>query len=428
MPTTLLESRDLTEAATPATGPGRLLIRLIDAGRGSSGVYPAETLKAAAEARIFKAGTQMHLDHQTDTEAFERPAGSLQTLAAVLAEDARWDEAAQALVAEARVYSRYRTMLAEMAPDIGVSIRAMAETEPGTFEGEPAMFVTRLTHANSVDFVTHAGRGGKVLEVLEAATVEEARNVGTWVESRIHLDFTRTADEMFGDGRLTREERIALSGAIGDALNVFVTRLEADAPALYLRDVWADPAVAPVTPTTEAAEAAPTSVPVIPAGQSTTTSQEDTMPQIEEARLRQLEEAHGRVPALESDLANAKRATEAAEQRALQAEAGTYARDLARNLVTKANGDLAEASVARIVRDALAKPLPLEESGRLDVAAFTPTVEEARTAEETYLAQVAEASGVGSVRGVGSTTTQSAPVSEADVDKAVASAFGRKGA
>jgi hypothetical protein len=86
---TLSEARAFVEAATPAAGPGRLLIRLINAGRGSSGVYPPETLKAAAEARVFRKGTHMHINHQTDTEAYERPEGDLFDMAAVLTEDAR---------------------------------------------------------------------------------------------------------------------------------------------------------------------------------------------------------------------------------------------------------------------------------------------------------------------------------------------------
>lgn len=517
MSTTVSESLSFAEAAAPAPGPGRLLVRLISVGWGSSGYYSAEALKQAAQDRVWPAGTHMYIDHPTVSEGVERPERTVRDLAAVLTEDARWDEATQSLVAEARVFSQWRHVLADLAEAIGLSIRGSAEGEVGTVDGRAGFVIRRLSGGLSVDFVTHAGRGGKVLQVLESArSVAEARNVGQWVESRIHRDFTVLADDMAAEGRLTREERITLSGAIGDGLAAFVARVEADAPQLYERDLWDEPigsaraateaairrgiaeatandrreqlaalikdayggdkawpwvrdfddthvwfeidsgddggtyqqaytvtddiateltgdrievrvtstytpVDAPPTPATEAA----TSVPVNPAGQSTThTSQEDTMPQIEEARLRQLEEAHGRVPALESERDAANARADAAESRALQAEAGTYARDFARNLVTKANPDLAEASVARIVRDALTKALPLEESGRLDTAAFTPTVEEARTAEETYLAQVAEASGIGSVRGVGA-TTQPTPISEADVDTAVANAFGR---
>ncbi|RHA38732.1 hypothetical protein [Cellulomonas rhizosphaerae] len=509
MPVILTESVAFAEAATPAAGSGRLLIRLIDAGKGSSGVYPAEVLKAAAESKVFAAGTHMFIDHPGENESYDRPERTLKDLAAVLVEDARWDKEAKALVAEARVYSRWAPALAEMADDIGVSIRAYAESTTGEWNGQPAKVITELTEAISVDFVTRAGRGGKVLAVIESARrVEEARNVGQWVESRIHAGFTEIADDMFGNGRLTRAERITLSNGIGAALDAFTAVLEEKAPQLYERDLWDTPpadtgtaeeatgevteaptndrrdqlnallreehggdktwvwvadfddetttvwfqidtpdesstwsqqytvtddvatvltgdrtevrrttifvpveAAAPAEDPTPAAEqAAPTNVPGHPAGQTTQESEEDTMPQIEEARLRQLEEDAGRVHALESERDTAVKERDEAKSARLQAEAGTYARDFARKLVTKANGDLAEASVARIVGDAIRGDLPLTEAGRLDTDAFTPVVEKARTEEETYLAQVAEASGIGSVRGVG------APVEEADKD------------
>lgn len=69
----------------------------------------------------------------------------------------------------------------------------------------------------------------------------EARNVGEWMEASIHRDFTMTADGMFGEGRLTREERIALSSAIGGALDAFRATLEAKAPGLYTRDPYRTP-------------------------------------------------------------------------------------------------------------------------------------------------------------------------------------------
>ncbi|MBE7701260.1 hypothetical protein H9623_13245 [Oerskovia sp. Sa1BUA8] len=405
MPVAITESAPFAQAATPADGPGRLLIRIISAGRGSSGVYPAETLKAAAEAKVFKAGTHMRIDHQTDQERYDRPEGSVWDTAAVLTEDAWWDQATESLVSEARVYSRFRTMLAEMAPDIGVSIRASAEVEAGDWDGEPARIITRLVEANTVDFVTRAGRGGHIIEVLEAARVEEARNVGQWVESRIHRDFTVIADEMFGDGRLTREERIALSGAIGEALDAFVNRLESGAPDLYTRDVWEEPPAA-----TQAVEATPTDVPSRPAGQTTATeSQEGTMAttEIEESRLAQLETDAGRATVLESERDTARR--ELAE-----AHAATDTATAAR-IIAEANVDFDELQTAGL----LASAPRIAESGRLDTDAFTKAVAE-------HAAKIAEAQGAGSVRGVGGGTTISggAPT-VAQLDEAGASAFGR---
>lgn len=246
MPVALVESRSVSEAMTPADGPGRFLVQIITPGWGSSGYYAQDVLEQAARDRVWPAGTHMYLDHPTESDTYERPERSVRDLAAVTTEDARWDPTLRALVAEARVFSAWRKPLAEMLDAIGVSIRGAAEGELGEAEGRRGRIFTRLVEGQSIDFVTHAGRGGKVLQILEAArtTTREARNVGQWVESRIHRDFTVTADEMFGDGRLTREERITLSGAIGDALSAFVARLEADAPDLYQRDLWDEPPAA----------------------------------------------------------------------------------------------------------------------------------------------------------------------------------------
>lgn len=85
---------------------------------------------------------------------------------------------------------------------------------------------------------------GDETETTEAgrpATLHEARNVGEWLEARLHLTFAEIADGMFGEGRLTREERIALSSAIGDALDAFRAGVEAGAVQLYARDLWQEP-------------------------------------------------------------------------------------------------------------------------------------------------------------------------------------------
>lgn len=501
MPVALVENRPVAEALTAADGPGRFLVQIITPGWGSSGHYSQAVLEQAATDRIWPAGTHMYVDHPTESETYERPERTIRDLAAVTLEDAHWSPAHGALVAEARVFSTWRKPLAEMLDAIGVSIRGAAEGELGEAEGRAGRIITRLVEGQSIDFVTRAGRGGKVLQVLESARgrVTEARNVGQWVESRIHRDFTVTADEMFGDGRLTREERITLSGAIGDALAAFVARLEADAPDLYTRDLWDEPPMAaaqaieaavrrgvaeatandrreqlsglvkdahgaentwvwvrdfddttvwfeiesagdvgtfaqayettddvatallgdrtevrvettyvPVG-TSPADEA--TSVPSRPAGQPTATEshKEDTMAttQIEESRLAQLETDAGRATVLESErdeareaLATERKATDRAKAEAIIAEA-----DVEFDALQK-RGLLAE--------------LPTNESGRLDVDAFTKTVEE-------HAARVAESQGAGRVRGLGGSTTPTGKddVSEADVDRASARAFGR---
>jgi len=71
---------------------------------------------------------------------------------------------------------------------------------------------------------------------------EKAANMADWFESRIHHDFTVMADDCFGNGRLTREERIALSGLIGGALDTFHEGLQGDEfEDLRMRSPWAEP-------------------------------------------------------------------------------------------------------------------------------------------------------------------------------------------
>lgn len=157
-------------AVTAGGAPGRMKIKIISPGKGSSGDYPAKTIEEAVSGRLFKAGTHMHLDHPTPSERAERPGRSVSTLAAVLEEDA-YLEGPDA-VANIKVFSPYRALLSEMKDHIGVSIAAEGDVSP---EG----LVEAITSVRSIDFVTRAGRGGEILELLESASeaqLEEATN------------------------------------------------------------------------------------------------------------------------------------------------------------------------------------------------------------------------------------------------------------
>lgn len=231
--------------------PGRLLVRLIKAGWSLNGnYYPAEVLKRDGT-KAWPKGTQSFIDHATETEDFERPAGSVAKLAAIQTEDARWDEDSKSLVAWTRPLEPWKTPLMDMAkaeaeegiPVIGMSIRAYVTAEAGEREGRRGNIVNSIEQGRSVDFVTRPAAGGAILDVLEsmqAGQVAEARSIGTFLESRLHLALTEFADGMYGDGRLTRPERIVLSAAIGDGLGAYTARIEADAPQLYQRSPYED--------------------------------------------------------------------------------------------------------------------------------------------------------------------------------------------
>lgn len=217
----------LKEAGTLAkTTAGRFKIGVITPGTGSSGTYPRETIEAAGRDKVFPAGTHMYLDHYTEAQDFNRPEGSIRDLVGVLTEDASWDDETGGLVAEARIYSKWKSILEEMKDDIGISIRASGEVK----EDAGQRIVTRLTEARSVDFVTKAGRGGRIIEVLESARAREVqeglteetrallrRAVGevhpdSWLHIRDHNDTTVWYDVEAERGDVTYEQTYSRDG------------------------------------------------------------------------------------------------------------------------------------------------------------------------------------------------------------------------
>lgn len=280
----------ITESiSTPAAkvGTGRYLVRIIDAGEGSSGTYSPAVLQEAGRAKVWPAGTHMYLDHPTAAEDRDRPVRTVKDLAGVLAEDARWDPATQSLVAEAKIYSGYRTMLDEMADDIGLSIRATAEQDRSGS-------ITRIVEGLSVDFVTRAGRGGKVLQILESARVSEAA-----VSDR------RAQLEQVAPGKSYPTDFDEAAGWV-----VFREWSEDDTDTLtrYGFTVADDDKSVTLTGDGEPVRQVTTYVPLNPAPHNppatpagSTTTEESTMPQIEEARLAELTAAESKVSTLESE-------------------------------------------------------------------------------------------------------------------------------
>lgn len=527
--------QNLTEAGAhteilEANDDGSFLIQIMTPGWGSSGYYSTEVVEAAAKDKVWPKGTHMYFDHPTSTEASERAERSVKDLAATLSEDARWDSKRGALIGRTVPVGLGKAVLVDEAfrKAVACSVRASAEMSIGEAEGKKGWIVEKIHPGtfNSVDFVTHAGRGGMILEsarkAMEAGeldsdrrdkfrnavrdahasdgvdvwvedyddttvywdrwggedpgtfsqtyketddaveltgdpvqvrvkrtyvpideaerTVEltreaalkaiaEARNVGQWMESRIHLGFTQVADEMFGNGKLTREERISLSNGIGAALDAFSATVEDKAPQLYSRDLWDDPEAR-----TAVAETATPNVPRHAPGQPTTI-RENTMPEnegattpIEESKRRELEEKAGRVDIAEAKLASETARADKAEQALAVETAKDYARDFGTKRVREANSELSAPVVEKIVAEAM-REIPLTEADkaadrRLDTEAFGKRVDEAQKEQELYLATVIENSGA-TVRGLGP-VGETKQVTATDTARAIDEAFGRK--
>ena len=146
-------------------------IKIIEPGWGSSGYYGADVLERDA-AQAFPAGTKMYLDHPTSTEEAERPERSVRDLAATLESAAYWDAKGPdgaAVYGEAKVIDAYKPFVEELAPHIGVSIRAAGIVGWGEADGKQGPIVEGIVSGKSIDFVTEPGAGGKVLQLFESA-------------------------------------------------------------------------------------------------------------------------------------------------------------------------------------------------------------------------------------------------------------------
>jgi hypothetical protein len=114
----------------------------------------------------------MFWDHPTKQEEADRPERSLKDLAAEFVEDAKWvgnHPKGPGLYTRAKVFSHYRTPVEELSPHIGVSIRALGKAKVGEADGKKGPIVEKLSQGQSVDFVTVAGAGGKILQQFAEA-------------------------------------------------------------------------------------------------------------------------------------------------------------------------------------------------------------------------------------------------------------------
>lgn len=225
--------------------------KLISPGKGTSGYYPASTLKQAVADGVFPRGTKMYWTNRYH----ESKDGDLNLLAGVLAEDGTWQERGKdgpGIYAPVEIFSDFETKVKEKGPYIGLSILGDGDVAEGEADGYRGLIVKRIHKSDSVDFVPKAGRDGKVIFesaslpdghtiLQETIRLMEMASVADWLESRLHLQFTNYADDMFGEGYLTRQERMGLSSAISAALNAFRRDVEKSSPGLLERSRWQEP-------------------------------------------------------------------------------------------------------------------------------------------------------------------------------------------
>lgn len=366
--TQFTESIPLAEASAVQVSGARMRIKLVDRGWGSSGFYSESVLRQAADDQIWAAGSHMYMDHPTASEGVERPERSVRDLAAVLTSPARFEDGA--LYAEARVFSPYQPVLNEMRDHIGVSIRASGLAEHGEAEGREGTIIIALTEGISVDFVTRAGRGGRIVEVLESARREMAES---------------------GDGPSVRDEHNALHDGPPVPSETPAPAAEHNTPA------------PPAQPLEENRMSGSTQPGTPPSGDAQTTEVSEAAVRTELAETKQkLAEAELEIAKFgenQRELEDTKAKLAEAEATNLRLQANNTARDKA--LKTLAESTLPKVAHARVIEAVTGDNVPLNEEGSLDEAALVKNIKAAIEDQRGYLTAFAEESGLGQVTGLG---------------------------
>ena len=300
----------------------------------------------------------MYIDHPGQAETQDRSERTVRDLVGVLDEDATYDEDTQSLVAHAKVYSNFRPLLGELQEDIGVSIRAWADVADDGV-------VTKLLEVLSVDYVTRAGRGGKVLALVESAKSAEAASQ----DRREQLD--RAVTQAYEDRDNERyawirdfdeDARICWFGADNTLWGQSYTVAQDDLSVTLTGERFEVRAVTQYIPVNQPA----------PAGGAST--QEAAMPEIDQAELDALRESASRVSTLETERDAAAKERDEAREALAQSRAANNA------------ALIAASELPQLARDRVADRVANQPD--LDVA-------EAINAEALYLAQVAQAQPAG---------------------------------
>lgn len=430
MPKLLQETGRISEAAAAeAKSTGRMLVQHISPGWGSSGYYSSEVLEQAVVDEIIPAGTHMYADHPTEAEAKARPVRSIKDLMSITTEPARLatqEDVARgaeigALVSEVDVVPTYRPLIEHLKDAIGVSIRGDGELVEGTAEGRTGKIVESLAHVKSVDWVTRAGRGGKVLSLVESARATErvmARGVSESTANDTRDALQTVVREAYGG-----EKTYVWVRDFDPADDVMTVWFEVEAPEGEDSGIFAqaytdtDGAVALSGDRTEVrvvTKYVPTNVPVTRPDSNTPTTEADlevTMGkiQIEESEHSRLTETAGRVDALIQE-----NATKDQRIKELEEADAKRVRDSRATKIVEERAKEAGVAYTPLEVRGLCVDLPIQEDGTLDEAAFTTAIDEDAAARKA-------ATGSGTVRGHGSTVTEShaTGVTLAQIDEAL---------
>lgn len=167
----LVEAASLL-ARNPAETKGIWRVRLIEADvQGSSGFYPADVIRRDGPG-AFPAGTHVYYDHPSSSEEDDRPERSVKDIAGYILDTPSYENGpdGHGLFSRIQFTEAAKNHVRDIAHVIGLSIRAAGEIE----ETEQGRIVRSIREGLSVDLVTRAGAGGRLVAMTESATAPES--------------------------------------------------------------------------------------------------------------------------------------------------------------------------------------------------------------------------------------------------------------
>lgn len=360
-------------------------VKLISPGTGTMAHYPESVLERDGP-KVFKKGLLMYWNHATAAEESARPEGDLDNLAAILTKDAWYDKngaKGPGLYSEAKVMADYAQKVEERAPFIGLSIRAGGKGTGKLVNGKPEL--ASIEYAESVDYVTKAGRGGIALaEAARDAGLLPPVNEPEPAKEIAHVKVTeamKSCSDCAGGGDCAGCKG---TGKIAKKMAESAGRKMSDCPDCKGSGDCATCAGKGKVAMEESARDA---------------KQGDDMDEKAVQALIESAMAPLQTKLTEAGVTNANLLS-----RALRGDAREIAVDVLKGIT------LPQAAKDRVITECL-KDIPVLD-GEVDKVKLTESVNAAAKAEGTYLGQLRESSGMGLVRGMGGSPT-TAPVIDA---------------
>ena len=171
---------------------GKARVKVISPGFGSSGYYSPALLEQSA-AKF--ANAHCYWNHPSLSEENDRPERSLHDLAGKIVGTPVWEAngaTGPGIYADVQIFKHYRDAVSELAPHIGMSIRALGKARNGEIEGKQTAIIEEIGTVRSVDFVTLPGRGGEILELFEAARSTHMADDQLELEEVTQIEATKT--------------------------------------------------------------------------------------------------------------------------------------------------------------------------------------------------------------------------------------------